>query len=68
MAAMHGVHRGVFGGNLSFKKMSAGGRLCTLQENPRFWVPTIKVRPPDGIYIDFLPTFSDDLLIMSVIM
>jgi hypothetical protein len=25
------------------------GRLCTLQENPHFWVPRIKVRPPDGI-------------------
>jgi hypothetical protein len=36
------------GGKLSFKKMSAGGRLCTLPENPHFWVPTIKVRPPDG--------------------
>jgi hypothetical protein len=44
MAAMNGV----FGGKLSFKKMSAGGRLCTLQENPHFWVPTIKVRPCDG--------------------
>jgi hypothetical protein len=30
---------GVFGGKLSFTKMSAGGRLCTLQENPQFWVP-----------------------------
>jgi hypothetical protein len=28
--------------------MSAGGRLCTLQENPHFWAQTIKVRPPDG--------------------
>jgi hypothetical protein len=44
----HGVCRGVFGGKLSFEKMSAGVRLCTLQENPYFWVPTIKVRPPDG--------------------
>ncbi len=44
----HGVHRGVFGSELSFKKMSAGGRLSTLQENPHFRVPTIKVRPPDG--------------------
>ncbi len=39
--------QGVFEGELSFKKMSAGGRLCTLQENPHFWVLTIKVRPPD---------------------
>jgi hypothetical protein len=44
----HGVRRGVFGGKLSFKKMCAGRRLCTLQENPNFWVPTIKVRPPDS--------------------
>jgi hypothetical protein len=29
--------------------MSAGGRLCTLQANPHFWVPTIEVRLPDGI-------------------
>jgi hypothetical protein len=35
----HGVHSGVFGGELSFKKMSEGGRLCTLKENPDFWVP-----------------------------
>jgi hypothetical protein len=45
----HGVHRGVFRGEISFKKLSAGGRLCTLQVNPHFWVATIKVRPPDGI-------------------
>jgi hypothetical protein len=42
---------GFLGGKLSFKKMSAGGSLCTLQENPYFWVPTIKVRPPDGTRI-----------------
>ncbi len=30
----HGVRIGVFGGELSFKKTSAGGRLCTFQENP----------------------------------
>jgi hypothetical protein len=35
----HGVRRGVFGGKLSFKNMSAGGRLCTLQENPSFLGP-----------------------------
>jgi hypothetical protein len=45
----HGVRRRVFGVKLLFKKMSAGGRLCTLQENPHFWVPRIKVRTPDGI-------------------
>ncbi len=44
----HGVRNVVFEGKLSFKEMSAGGRLCTLQENPHFWVPTIKVRPLDG--------------------
>jgi hypothetical protein len=48
MAAMNMVSAGVFGGKLSFKKMPAGGRLCTVQENPHFWVPTIKVRRPDG--------------------
>jgi hypothetical protein len=35
-------------------KMSAGGRLCTLQENLHFWVLTIKVRPPDGILVRLL--------------
>jgi hypothetical protein len=44
----HGVHGGFWGGKVSFKKMSAGGRLRILQENPHFWVPAIKVRPPDG--------------------
>ncbi len=39
---------GIFGCKLSFKKMSAGGCLCTLQENPHIWVPTIKVRQPGG--------------------
>ncbi len=33
---------------LSFKKLSAGGRLCTLQENPHVWVSMIKIRQPDG--------------------
>jgi hypothetical protein len=37
MAAMNMVSAGGFlGGKFSFKKMSAGGRLCTLQENPPF--------------------------------
>ncbi len=49
MAAMNMVSAGGFsGGKLSFKKMSAGGCLCTLQENPRVLVPMIKVRPLDG--------------------
>jgi hypothetical protein len=46
----HGVHRGVFEGKLSFNNMFAGGCLCTSQENPYFWVQTIKVRPPDGTF------------------
>ncbi len=46
--------QGVFGGEHSFKKMSAGGRLCTLQENPHFWVLTIKVWQPDGIWSVYL--------------
>jgi hypothetical protein len=45
----HGVCRLVFGGKLSFKKMYAGGRLYALQETPHFWVPTIKIWPPNGI-------------------
>jgi hypothetical protein len=49
MAAKNVVLQGGFGGKLSFKQMSAGGRLCTLQENAHYWVLTIKVRPPDGI-------------------
>ncbi len=51
MAAMNMVFaEGFSGGTLSFKMMSAGGHLCTLQENPHFWVLTIKVRPPDGTF------------------
>ncbi len=55
----HGGHEhgstGGFRGKLSFEKMSAGGRLCTLQENPHFCVPMIKVRPrSDGT----LPQFA----------
>ncbi len=49
MEAMNMVSaREVLGGKLSVKKMSAGGRLCTLQENRHFWIPTIKARQPDG--------------------
>ncbi len=50
MAAMNMVSAGGSGGKLSFKNLSAGGRLCTVQEDPHFWVPTIKVRRPDGNY------------------
>jgi hypothetical protein len=28
------------------------GRLCTFQENPHFWVPTLKVRPSNGTVFD----------------
>ncbi len=49
MAAMNMVSAsGVFWGKLSFKEMFAGGCLCTSQENPHIWFPTIKVGPPDG--------------------
>ncbi len=41
----------VFGGKLSFRKMSARGCLCTFQENPHFWVPMLKVRRPVGILL-----------------
>ncbi len=54
--------QGVFGGKLSFKNMSARGRLCTLQENPHLRVPTIKVRPPDGRCWRLLPATSVVLL------
>jgi hypothetical protein len=54
MAAMNMVSAGGFSGfagsKLSFKKMSAGGRLCTLQENAHFWVTRVKVRPPEGMF------------------
>jgi hypothetical protein len=39
---------GFFGCKLSFKKMSAEGRLCSMQENSHFWFPTMKVRQADG--------------------
>jgi hypothetical protein len=62
-AAMNMVSAGVFGVKLSFKKMSAGGRLCTYQENPHFWVPSIKVGPPDGSStFVFLEAFIDPSL------
>jgi MFS family permease len=50
--------------------MSAGGRLCTLRENTRFWVPTIKVRPPDGtvilLSIEFLKRFSTNPFLSQI--
>ncbi len=74
MAAMNMVSTGGFRGyKLSFKKMSTGGRFCTLQEYPHFWVPTIKVRQPDGTptarlhavklrYISSYKPWSDSLM------
>jgi hypothetical protein len=62
----HGVRRGVIGGKLSFKMMSAGGRLCAAQENPHFWVPVIKVRPPDGICDDSLGVFTIRLFLFHL--
>jgi hypothetical protein len=59
----HGGHEhGVFGGKLSFKMMSALGRLCILQENLHFWVPTIEVRPPDGINYNKEDVWSSTLM------
>ncbi len=43
--------QGVFEGKLSFKKMSAGGRLCA--KNSHFWVLEIKVKAPGGTYHDW---------------
>ncbi len=54
MAAMNMVSAGGFRGKLSFKKMSAGGRLCTSQKKNRFWVPAIKVRQPDGTPMKYI--------------
>jgi hypothetical protein len=47
--AMGRVSTGAFRGKLSFRKMSAGGRLCTFDGKPQFWVPMLKVRPPEVI-------------------
>ncbi len=58
--------QGGFRGKLSFKKMSAGGCLCTLQENPHFWVPKIKVRPPDGIFFVFVIAKQDKWLSVKI--
>jgi hypothetical protein len=44
----NGVRRGVLGDGLSEKKITAGGRRSSFQENPCFWGPTSKVRPFDG--------------------
>jgi hypothetical protein len=50
MAAMNMVSAGGFSGvSFHLRTSPQGGRLCTLQENPHFWVQAIKVRPSDGI-------------------
>ncbi len=51
MAAMNMVSAGGFSGVSFHLKRSPQGvasGVWTSQENPHFWVPTIKVRPPDG--------------------
>jgi hypothetical protein len=53
-------------GKLSFKKMSAGGRLCNLQENPQFWVPTIKARQPGGTLVFMLWRHDDVNVVFCV--
>ncbi len=50
----HGVRRGFSGESFHLRRCPQGGRLCSLQENPHFWVPTIKVRPPDGTFLGLL--------------
>jgi hypothetical protein len=53
MAAMGMVCTGgVSGVSFHFEEF-ARGRLCTFQENPHLWVPTLKVRPPDAIFTQF---------------
>ncbi len=61
MAAMNMVSAVGFSG-VSFKKMSAWGRLFILQENGQFWVPTIKVRPPDGSFCKMVPFTNKGLI------
>ncbi len=46
MAVMNMVSTGGgggFGGKLGI--MPAGSRFCTYQEDPHFWVPTLKLEP-----------------------
>jgi hypothetical protein len=40
--------QGVFGGKLSFRKISAGVASVLFKKSPHFSVPTLKVRPPGG--------------------
>ncbi len=46
----HGVRRGVLGGKLSFYDDVRRGSPLYFAKNRDFWVPTMKVRPPDGIF------------------
>jgi hypothetical protein len=51
MAVMNMVSAGGFlGVSFHFRTCPQGLRIS--QENTHFWVPTIKVRPPDGSYED----------------
>ncbi len=51
----HVVRRGVFGGKLSFKIMSAGSRLCTSQEKPPFLGPESRRSKLDHLTVRFDP-------------
>ncbi len=59
----HGGHDMVSAGGFSgvsfhLRTCPQGGRLCTLQENPHFWVQAIKVRQPDGTLLWLLGAAS----------
>ncbi len=58
MAAMNMVSAGV---SFHLRSCPQRGRFCTLQENPHFWVPTIKVRQPDGIPQIISKSYSESL-------
>ncbi len=41
--------------------------LCTLKENPHIWVPTIKIRPPDGMCCPLVGHTPADTIYLIVI-
>ncbi len=45
----HGVCRGFLGVSFHLRRCPQG--VASVLLNPHFWVPTIKVRPPDGIVV-----------------
>jgi hypothetical protein len=56
MAAMNMVSaRGFSGVRFHLKRCHQGVASALCKKNPHFWVPTIKVRPPDGICFIFSP-------------